>query len=96
MQDILKREITDISLEDISNIANYGLMIEDVELSIFLREELDNMTKISLRSKSSFDCSDFATLFNGGGHARAAGCLIDNSLDHAKDIILQKVKEIGI
>ena len=46
--------------------------IDGVELSIILRES-GGVIRCNLRSKEYFDCSEFATEFNGGGHYRAAG-----------------------
>ncbi len=43
-----------------------------VEFSCVLRE-IDGSIRANLRSKSEFDCSEFAEKYGGGGHKRAAG-----------------------
>lgn len=80
-----KTAILYISREDMQNLGyqkgdtegfvNYGLSISDVELSVFLIEDLkQNFIKLSFRSKSSFDVNEFAKLhFEGGGHIQASG-----------------------
>lgn len=82
--------------EDIDNIANYGLMIENVELSILLKEDKIGQTRVSFRSKNYFDCSELAKQYGGGGHTRAAGCDIDMTVNEARETILYKVYEMGI
>lgn len=81
------------SFEDLENIANYGLQVQNVEVSIFLREHEENKIKISFRSKTNFDCSQFARLFEGGGHARAAGCELHMSKEEAEKLLLGKIVE---
>ena len=44
-----------------------------VEFSCVLREVGDNTIRANLRSKTDFDCSEFAEKYGGGGHKRAAG-----------------------
>jgi phosphoesterase RecJ-like protein len=79
------------NVDDIDNIANYGLSIENVELSIFLKEIEKNKTKVSFRSKNYFDCSEFLKQFGGGGHARAGGCQIEMPIKEAKEILIKKI-----
>lgn len=84
------------SFDDLDNIANYGLSVQNVELSIFIKEISQNNIRVSFRSKYYFDCSKLASLFGGGGHARAAGCDIKGNVTHAKGVLLSKVQELGI
>ena len=75
---------------DHEGIVNIGRNIEGVEVSIFLREEVDGTYKVSLRSNSYVNVSDVAEVFDGGGHAKAAGITMDDKLDVA---IKKLVKE---
>ena len=75
---------------DHEGIVNVGRNIEGVEVSIFLREVEDNFFRVSLRSNDYVDVSEVASAFNGGGHSKAAGCDIHESLDVA---IKKLVKE---
>ncbi|HEX9981186.1 MAG TPA: bifunctional oligoribonuclease/PAP phosphatase NrnA [Flavobacterium sp.] len=60
---------------DTEGIVNYGLSIKGINFTVIFIEHTDeNIIKISLRSKGSFDVNQFARQhFNGGGHINAAG-----------------------
>ncbi|MBQ6495386.1 MAG: bifunctional oligoribonuclease/PAP phosphatase NrnA [Bacilli bacterium] len=98
--------ITYITLEDIKKtnaktgdhegIVNIGRKVEGVLVSIFLRETEKNIYKISLRSNSDdINVSEIAEAFDGGGHSKAAGCIINGSLEKAiNDLIKETNKKI--
>jgi len=77
--------------EDTSGIINYAKDIEGVEVAILLKEGKDAV-KVGLRSQSMIDVSEIARQFGGGGHVRAAGCSIEASLEKARELILESVK----
>ncbi len=76
---------------DHEGIVEIGRDIEDVEVSIFLREIEDGF-KISLRSNEYVNVSEVCSIFSGGGHIRAAGCTIHFPLEQAKEKIIDRVK----
>ena len=78
------------SVGDHEGIVNIGRNIEGVEVSIFLREDIDGTYKVSLRSNSYVNVSDIAEVFDGGGHVKAAGVTMNDKLDVA---IKKLVKE---
>lgn len=67
---------------DTEGFVNYGLSIKDVVLAAIFKEDLiQNIVKISFRSKGDFDVNQFARkYFDGGGHKNAAGGKSDLSL----------------
>lgn len=73
-------------------IVNYGLSVEGVEVSVFIRED-KNEYKVSLRSASYVNVSDICLLFNGGGHFNAAGCTISLPIEQAKQRIINEIKK---
>lgn len=75
-------------------IVEMGRDVEGVEVSIFLREnnEKDGY-KISLRSNDYVNVADICLMFNGGGHARAAGGNIKLPLEEAKQRIVEECKK---
>lgn len=77
---------------DHEGIVEVGRDVEGVEVSIFLRES-DNGFKVSLRSNKYVNVSDVGLMFGGGGHPRAAGCLIQLPLEQAKQKIINEVKK---
>ena len=60
----------------VEGIVNQIQAIAGVEIALCASEMIDRSTKVSLRSQSCVDVSQLAAEFDGGGHARAAGCRI--------------------
>lgn len=60
---------------DTEGFVNYILSLEGIIFAvIFIENKQEDIIKISLRSKGSFDVNQFArTYFHGGGHRNAAG-----------------------
>ena len=77
---------------DHENIVNYGRNIEGVEVSIFFREK-DGKYKVSLRSNEYVDVSLIATMFSGGGHKKASGFELAESLEDAKESVLAEIRK---
>ena len=77
---------------DHEGLVEIGRDIEGVEVSIFLRE-IEGGYKASLRSNDYVNVSDICTAFSGGGHKRAAGCTIFNTLDIAKEAVIREVNK---
>ena len=75
---------------DHEGIVEIGRSVEGVEVSIFVRET-EKGCKISLRSNDYVNVADACIVFGGGGHARAAGCTIQGSVEQAKEKILKEV-----
>lgn len=70
---------------DSEGFVNYGLSMNGMQLSIFLREDKD-MIKVSLRSKGDLDVNEMARMhFNGGGHKNAAGGSLKLNMSDALD-----------
>ncbi len=75
---------------DHEGIVEIGRSVEGVEVSVFVRET-EKGCKISLRSNEYVNVADACIVFGGGGHARAAGCTIQGSVEQAKEKILKEV-----
>ena len=100
-----KVTFTYITLEDEKNanaeagdhegLVEIGRDIEGVEVSIFIREveEVEGY-KVSLRSNDYVNVADISLLFGGGGHPRAAGCLILGDKDKVKEKIMKEIKKV--
>lgn len=75
-------------------IVEMGRDVAGVEISIFLRENKEkDGYKISLRSNDYVNVADICLMFNGGGHARAAGGNIKLPLKEAKQRIVEECKK---
>ncbi len=63
--------------DDVEGFVNQIRAIDSVEVAIFVSELESGKSKVSLRSEADVDVGKIAAEFDGGGHQRAAGCLID-------------------
>ena len=96
-----KISYTYMTLEDVKNVGaeegdheglvEIGRDIEGIEVSIFIRET-EKGYKVSLRSNYYVNVSDICLMFGGGGHPRAAGCIIQAPLEHVKQKIINQIK----
>ena len=79
-------------MSDHEGIVEIGRNIENVQVSIFLREREDGF-KISLRSNDEVNVADICLMFMGGGHMRAAGGFVTGPLEIAKERLLNECKK---
>lgn len=71
---------------DTEGLVNKPLAIPEVNMSFFLREDQDNLVKVSMRSQGDFPVNELcAAHFGGGGHKNAAGGEFAGSIDEAVD-----------
>ncbi|MCX8130101.1 MAG: bifunctional oligoribonuclease/PAP phosphatase NrnA [Clostridia bacterium] len=81
------------SEEDCDGIVNLGRNIKGVEVAVMMRQKANGAIKVNFRSKSYVDVAAIAGLFKGGGHKRAAGCIIEGkSTDEAKKMLIEDIK----
>jgi Exopolyphosphatase-related proteins len=74
-------------------IINYARDIENVEIAALFKEKAENDIRVSLRSKDYADVNAIAQKFGGGGHVRAAGCTIADTIENAKRLVLSEIKK---
>jgi phosphoesterase RecJ-like protein len=67
--------------------------IEGIEVVVILTELKPKEVRVNLRSQNSFDVASLAQQFDGGGHKKAAGCKIYESLSQAQKIICQAIRK---
>ncbi|WMJ82021.1 bifunctional oligoribonuclease/PAP phosphatase NrnA [Clostridium sp. MB40-C1] len=89
-QDVL--EEYNMNKGDTSDIVSIGGRINTVEVTILLKETEDGV-KVSLRSKNIVDVRKIAEKFGGGGHVRAAGFSVNNSVEEIKDILIKDIEK---
>lgn len=93
-QDMLKKSnAEDFELEGITSLPR---QIEGVIVGITLRERKDGKYKISVRSHEPVSASKLCSYFGGGGHERAAGCEIDDTLENAKKMLIERAASMLI
>ncbi|MYH40072.1 MAG: bifunctional oligoribonuclease/PAP phosphatase NrnA [Candidatus Dadabacteria bacterium] len=86
-------EQTGTEKEHTEGIVSMARSIEGIEVAVFLRQESALDWKVSLRSKEYVDVARIAGRYGGGGHRRAAGCVISAPLDTVKRRLLSSIEE---
>lgn len=81
------------TMEEVEGIVSKLRSIRGVEISVLLKEYPDGCIKVGLRAKHKGDVAVIATKFGGGGHVKAAGCTICDSIENVKRMIVEEVTE---
>lgn len=81
---------------DTEGFADYPRSIDGVEVSVMFLETEKGKVKVSFRSKGQHVINGLANRFGGGGHAFAAGALIDGPFPEAIDLVLREVKDLFV
>lgn len=79
--------------EDCDGIVNLGRSIRGVQVALMLRQWEDNEVKVNLRSNGSFDVASLASMYAGGGHKKAAGCIVKGNLEEVKNKLLADIRD---
>ena len=87
-----------VSQREMGGIVEQLRLTAGVEVAIFMYEISPLEYKVSLRSKKYVDCNVVAGYFGGGGHVRAAGCIlkgtkhdvVNNLLEHIEKQLIEK------
>ncbi|MGA9190730.1 MAG: bifunctional oligoribonuclease/PAP phosphatase NrnA [Anaerolineales bacterium] len=79
---------------DDADLVNVLTTIEDATVVVVFVEQPKQQVKISWRSKPGIDVSHLATQFGGGGHAAAAGAMIDGGLDDVRRRVLEATRKL--
>ena len=92
-QDICKR--VGVEESELEGLASIPRQIEGVVVGITLRERWEGGFKVSVRSdETQFNAAQFCSRFGGGGHAAAAGCSINGTLEQAEAELKAAVAEM--
>jgi phosphoesterase RecJ-like protein len=74
-------------------LVDFALSVDTVEVAAALLEMKPNQYKISLRSKFYADANKIASVYGGGGHIRAAGCMLFGDLEDVLDRLSYTVSQ---
>lgn len=87
------KEELNVQPGDDEGLVEIGRDVEGVEVSIFIKQrDNEDKYKVSMRSNDDVNVSDICYIFGGGGHPRAAGCLLQGNIQQVKDKILKEVR----
>ena len=87
---IVTRELMDryrLAEEDVDDFITYARALNGVEVACCLREFSENRIRVGLRSKKIVDVAALALTYGGGGHVRAAGCVLNMPVSEAVEVI---------
>lgn len=87
--DMLERN--EISFNDADGVTSYTRDIDGVEVGLLFKEKGPKEVKVSFRSKNYVNVSAIAQIFGGGGHVRASGCTIEDSIENVKKMVIDEV-----
>lgn len=93
----IRREMYDktgAKSQDAEGFINYARDMEGVKVAVLLEEQTEgNHVRVSLRSRDSrIDVNKIAERFGGGGHAAAAGALIEGTDREVEDKLLDDIR----
>lgn len=72
---------------------DFPLSVDGVEVAACLLETKPDVFKISLRSKGKADVNKIASVYGGGGHVLASGCMIAGELEEVIDKLTYTIKQ---
>jgi len=67
-------------------------LLKDVEVFLLFKKVDKSRTRVNFRSRSKVDVNRIAKFFGGGGHKRASGTTIEDSMDKAEKKVIDFVK----
>jgi bifunctional oligoribonuclease and PAP phosphatase NrnA len=83
--------------EDAEGFIDFLRYIKPVKVAFFMSElgtgKNDKAIRVSFRAKGPYDVNKVATVFNGGGHKKAAGCTIHAPMKDAERRIVQALRK---
>lgn len=74
-------------------LVDFPLSVDTVEVAAALLEMKKGQYKISLRSKRYADVNGIARAYGGGGHVRAAGCMLFGEIEEVLDKLTYTVSQ---
>jgi phosphoesterase RecJ-like protein len=78
---------------DDADLTNLLSAIEGVQVAVIFIEQQNGKVKVSFRSKDGINVSVLAEKFGGGGHAAAAGAMLEGKLDDTIEKVLAATRE---
>ncbi len=80
--------------DELEGLASIPRQIEGVLLGITLREREEGGFKVSVRTDSNVNAAQLCAKFGGGGHAAAAGCSLNGTLQEVKEKLVKAAGEM--
>lgn len=95
-KDMLDKTGADLAKSE--GLINFARSIDGVKVAVLFKEDQKDKNKINISfrskgNKSVIDVNKIASLFGGGGHTKASGCIVNGSLSEVKKKVLNRVEE---
>ncbi len=92
---ITKQAMTECGADEgmTEGFVDFPLTVDTVEVSASVMEVRRGQYKISLRSKKHADVNKVARVYGGGGHIRAAGCMLFGEVEEVLDRLSYTVSQ---
>ena len=96
-KDMLDKTGADLAKSE--GLINFARSIDGVKVAVLFKEDQKEKNKIniSFRSKgngNTIDVNKIASLFGGGGHTKASGCIVTGGLEEVKKKVLDRIEEV--
>jgi len=90
---ITKDFMKDYNVEgaELEGITSLAMQVDGVEVGVIIKERDKDVYKVSMRSANDVNVSQICASLGGGGHVKAAGCLIEAPLEEVKKIVVDAV-----
>ena len=82
-----------VDFNELDGCASLPLRVEGVEVGVTIKEKAAGEYKISMRSTGNVNVSAICQTIGGGGHAKAAGCALEGTLDEVRKILVDAVRK---
>lgn len=84
-------KVTENDCEDLAGLPG---RVKGTKIGITIRETKPGSCKVSVRTGKEYDASEICAEFAGGGHAMAAGCMIDGNCAEAERLIVEAISKL--
>jgi phosphoesterase RecJ-like protein len=78
---------------DTEDLVDYTMSVRGAEVGLLFIEQKRGGIKLSVRSRTGFDCQKLVARFGGGGHRAAAGAMLPDPLSESSARVLSAVRE---
>ncbi len=77
--------------EEFEGMTALTTLLQTIEVGITIRQKDENKYKVSMRATGDIDVSAICQKLGGGGHTKAAGCVVEGKLEDVKLKLLSAV-----
>lgn len=86
-------EELDVRREDAEGLVDIVRSVDGIDVAVLMRDRTDDV-RCSIRAKDSYDVSEVARSFGGGGHRAAGGFTLQGSFDEVEPQVVSALEEL--